>query len=413
LNEQSLVVDRFEPAAGMCVSHNLRLVRPLGSGAMASVWVAEHRTLGIERAVKFLSPELSEDDTVAERFDREAKAIARINSPHVVEVFDNGCLDCGIPFIVTELLRGEDLAELITREGALSLEETVALVTQVARALDAAHALGIVHRDLKPGNIFVSAGEDGPSFKVLDFGIAKAPEERGEDRITITKTGHAMGTPGFMSPEQWLNAKGVDPRSDLWALGAVAYCALTDEVPFDAESPAKAMFATCSGDLPPASDFDPDIPPELDAWFAKAMARRPEDRFESAAQMARTFSAIVAERRERLSFSSRPTTMIPERLVPWPEMDEHEAGPPSVAPVASTVPPPASAGSAARLAWRKRARTVARTVIGALTATALLGAVGVGTMYERGAQARAKSVLVRSARSSVVITGTTAQPTDR
>lgn len=393
---------------GMHIASHLRLVRRLGSGAMASVWLAVDERVGSRVAVKFLSAELALDDDVAERFEREAKAVARIACDHVVRVFDHGRVDDDIPYIVMELLDGEDLAERITREGALSLEETAQIVAQVAWALDSAHTLGIVHRDLKPGNIFIGGSDEDPHYKVLDFGIAKDPDGAGEDRITITKTGHAMGTPGFMSPEQWLNAKGVTPKSDLWALGAVAYCALTGEIPFDAESPAKAMFATCSGTLPPASGFVPDLPREIDAWFDKAMSRRPEDRFDNALQMADAFTAIVIAERGRMSLSDRPTMMMPERI--------HADETPSVPPVALSVPPsrpldrtapPADAlESPGRLRWRKRARAVAHAVMAAMTVTAAVATVGAAAIHERETRGAAAPKLVRTDRGSLRITGT-------
>jgi serine/threonine-protein kinase len=171
---------RMEPHPGMSVTPNVRLVRPLGRGGMGSVWLAEHLALDTRVAVKFISPDVPKSllPALLERFQREAKAAAKIRSPHVVEIKDLGAMPGGGPFIVMELLEGESLGDRLERIGTMSPPETATLVAQVAKALGAAHALGVLHRDIKPDNIFLMMAHDELLVKVLDFGIAKLADVR-------------------------------------------------------------------------------------------------------------------------------------------------------------------------------------------------------------------------------------------
>jgi len=198
---------------GTLVGSNVRLVRVLGQGGMGSIWVADHLTLQTQVAVKFMTAEVAKNPDGAARFTREASAAAQIKSPHVVQTFDHGLTDEGVPFIVMELLEGEDLSRRIQHDGKMSPEHVAPIVSQVSKALYRAHALGIVHRDIKPENIFLSDVDDELLVKVLDFGIAKRSKEVG---FSMTSTGAMVGTPYYMSPEQVMSAKNVDLRSDLW-----------------------------------------------------------------------------------------------------------------------------------------------------------------------------------------------------
>src|SRR5262249_23749353 len=158
---------------------------------------------------------------------------SQVKSPHVVQTFDHGVTDDGRPYIVMELLEGRDLSSYLEAAGRMPLAEVVDLVTQLARGLDRAHARGIIHRDIKPDNIFFGDAGNGEVFvKLLDFGIAKGVETLGSS----TKTGSALGTPFYMSPEQLMGAKDIDARSDLWSVGVVAFEALTGKKPFDADT---------------------------------------------------------------------------------------------------------------------------------------------------------------------------------
>jgi serine/threonine-protein kinase len=271
------------------VTPNLRLVRPLGHGGMGVLWIAQHRTLDSEVVVKFLSDELADDAAAAERFAREAAAAARVKSPHVVQILDYGVTASATPFIVMELLEGRDLGAHIEVHGALSREETTAVVHQLAKALMKTHAAGLVHRDVKPSNIFLCDGDGDLFVKLLDFGIAKrAPSAE----VQSTGSGRCVGTPRYMSPEQ-IVGDGVDARSDLWSLGVVAFECLTAKRPFEGETLGALALAIHTLPLPRPTDVMPSLPPEMDAWFARACARPVEERFASAIEAAESLARAL------------------------------------------------------------------------------------------------------------------------
>jgi hypothetical protein len=279
----------------MMVGAHVRLVRKLGEGGMASVWAAEHLTLHTQVAVKFVSLGLAGDASVLERFRREATTVAKMKNPHVVQVFDHGVTPEGSPYMVMELLEGEDLGGAILRLGSLPVPDVVRVVNQTSKALGKAHSLGLVHRDIKPENLFLT-DLDGEIFvKVLDFGIAKETSARSEAR-SMTTTGSMIGTPYYMSPEQVLSAKLVSSGADLWSLAVVAYHALTGRVPFDAETVAGVFIAIERGVFDPPSVRNPALLPSLDAWFNRALSRDPSVRFASAKELAASFEEAAAGR---------------------------------------------------------------------------------------------------------------------
>ena len=274
--------------AGDLISHNIRLVHLLGAGGMGNVWLADHTGLETQVAVKFMSKELASDLGLVARFGREAKLVARIKSPHVVQIFDFATTPGGIPFIVMELLEGEDLESRIRRR-ELTLEETSRVFIQVCKALAKAHALGIVHRDIKPDNIFLIE-DDGDIFaKIVDFGIAKDDQQA----PGITVSGTTMGTPSYMSPEQLFHPKDVDIRSDLWSVAVVAYRCLTGHLPFAGDSFGAVCVAINGGNFVPPSADHPHLPSGFDGWFEKALSRKLEDRFQSIAEMSNEYLAVL------------------------------------------------------------------------------------------------------------------------
>jgi serine/threonine protein kinase len=194
-------------------------------------------------AVKLIDPEIAKDAGAKERFMREAHAAAALRSPHVVQIIDYAVED-DLPFIVMELLEGENLAQRLKRAGKLSPLETARLLSHVARAVGKAHEVGIVHRDLKPENVFIVHNEDEEVAKVLDFGVAKVESGGFVASGARTRTGSLLGTPYYMSPEQVQGNKEVDHRSDLWALGVIAFEALTGRKPFQSD-----LRETASGSL--------------------------------------------------------------------------------------------------------------------------------------------------------------------
>ncbi|MBI4705998.1 MAG: serine/threonine protein kinase [Deltaproteobacteria bacterium] len=279
---------------GTQVTANVRLVRPLGEGGMGRVWLAEHLALQAPVAVKFISTQVPKSELAAliERFQREATAAARINDPHVVDIKDYGVMSDGAPFIVMELLEGESLGARLSRVGRLGLPEAALVVSQTAKALRAAHALGVVHRDIKPENIFLLTAHDELFVKVLDFGIAKLAGTAPLGR-RLTDTGAMLGTPHYMAPEQLLTPKDVDHRADLWALGVVAYEMLAGEPPFTGETATALCIAICAAQFAPPSSANPEVPPPLDKWFSHALHREREHRFQSAKEMAVAFGAAA------------------------------------------------------------------------------------------------------------------------
>ncbi|KYG03098.1 protein kinase, partial [Sorangium cellulosum] len=279
----------------MQVGAQLRLLRALGQGGMGSVWLAEHVGLKTQVAVKFLRDIYADHPLAVTRLRREAEAAARIQSPHVVRVFDLGFTDQGVPYIVMEHLEGETLHDLVERRGRLSLDETATLLRQTCAALAKAHEAGIVHRDVKPENIFLVAGESEPFVKVLDFGIAKNTAEEAE-RLTVT--GAIMGTPHFMSPEQMAGGAKVGPHSDLWALGVVAYFCLTGQTPFGGATIAAVAVAIDRGPPPPPSRLVPGLPPAIDAWVLSLLEPDPARRVQSARAVLEALDAAVAAPRD-------------------------------------------------------------------------------------------------------------------
>jgi eukaryotic-like serine/threonine-protein kinase len=258
---------------------------------MGSVWVAYNEQLDIRVAIKVMSA-VSSPELVA-RFEREAKAAAQLQSQHVVQVFEHGVHE-GLPYIVMELLTGEDLKQCFRREGRLSEGRTARILGDVCKALRRAHEVGIIHRDLKPANIFLAQRDDEEVVKVLDFGIAKTMMT---DEEGLTQTGALVGTPHYMSPEQARRStRHVDHRSDLWAVGVIAYRALTGKLPYPGTEIIDVLLRVCSDPVPTPSSIAPDLSPEVDFFFERALARDPDDRFQSAREMAEALAALAGSR---------------------------------------------------------------------------------------------------------------------
>ena len=285
----------------------------LGRGAMGEVYAAAHVTTRAEAAVKLLRRELLGDPRHVERFLREVRIAGSIDSPRVVKVLQASTPLDPLPFLAMERLRGRTLGELL-RAGPFTGAKLGALVTQLGEVVDRAHAAGVVHRDLKPHNLFLT---DGGAWKVLDFGVALLGETSG----TLTG-GAAIGTPAYMAPEQ---AKGepVDHRADLYALGAVIYRCLTGRVPFVARDAPALLYAVVHIMPLRPSAFGP-VPPHLEAFLQIALAKAPDARFESGAELARAFAA--AEQRALPDVLLRRARKLGHHLR-WtePELTDHKA----------------------------------------------------------------------------------------
>ncbi len=311
---------------------------------MGSVWAAQNTQLEAPVAVKFMAPDAVGSPELVARFQREAKAAAQIRSPHVVQIFEHG-MHLGLPFIVMELLEGEDLGSRLRRAVRLSLAETCEVVTQVCKALRRAHEMGIVHRDLKPANVFLARHDEDEVVKVLDFGIAKslAPAAEGDD--ASTQTGTLVGTPHYMSPEQAQRSKQIDARSDLWSLGVIAFRAVTGRVPFKGDDLINVLVKVCTEPAPVPSSIAPELGPEVDAFFARALCRDLDGRFQSAREMSDAFAALLGRRSlsSELSLAAfvPPSSPASLRVPPPPPSSPGSgpAGPPHVAPAAPKPPP--------------------------------------------------------------------------
>jgi serine/threonine-protein kinase len=270
--------------AGMVVANRFKLERLLGEGGMGAVWLAHHTGLDVPCAVKFIHAEAATSPEVRARFEREAKGAAQLRSPNVVQILDHGTWE-GTPYIAMEYLEGEDLDMRLERQRKLGLQETLGITIQVARALARAHAAGLVHRDLKPANIFLVHDDDREIAKVLDFGIAKSQSLTLSSADSKTKTGSVMGTPYYMSPEQAQGTKEVDHRSDLWALAVVVYQCITGTLPFDSMALGDLFVKIIVGPIPMPSSVAV-VPAGFDAWWTRATQRDPNERFQSAKELA-------------------------------------------------------------------------------------------------------------------------------
>ena len=286
------------------LNERYKLLRPLGQGSQAFVWVAEHLALGSQVAVKLIDPELAKQEDARQRFAREALAAAKLRSAHVVQMLDHG-IEGEQPFIVMELLDGEDLFDRLDRRKKLTLPETSRIVTQVSRALMRAHAEGIIHRDLKPENVFLVRNEDDELAKVLDFGVAKIVTPAKQVMVR-TGVGTLIGTPHYMSPEQVKGVTDIDHRSDLWSLGVIAYQSLTGQLPFDSEGVGDLLIRITLNEPLKPSTVVPDLPHEFDMWFAKACAKNPDERFQTAREMAEALAKVCGI----LPVSSQPGQLL-------------------------------------------------------------------------------------------------------
>lgn len=272
------------------IANRYELQAAIGEGAMGRIWKALDRHLRRPVALKLMAPEHAASAMSRTRFELEAMAIAKLCNQHVVQIHDYG-FDEGAPYIVMELLQGEDLEARLGRAGRLPLSAVISIVNQASRGLAAAHGVGIVHRDLKPANLFLARTDAGELVKILDFGVASM---LGND---IASSEALVGTPLYMSPEQ-VRCSQIDHRSDLWSLAVVAYHALTSEPPFQAQQLASMIVNIAIAPFPAPSALVPDLSPEVDRFFERALAKNPAQRFSSARELAAAFAAL-AEPKDR------------------------------------------------------------------------------------------------------------------
>jgi serine/threonine-protein kinase len=310
-----------------------RIQRKLGAGGMADVYLAEDQELGRRVAIKILNGRHANDDQFIERFRREAKNAAALNHPNIVSIYDRGEAE-DTYYMAMEYLDGRTLKELIVSRGAAPMNVAIEYARQILSALRFAHRHGIVHRDIKPHNVLV----DGEGrVKVTDFGIARAGTSQ------MTETGSIVGTAQYLSPEQ---ARGgeVDPRSDLYSLGVVLYELLTGKTPFDGETPVEIAMKHLSTAVKPPSKLRPDIPRELDMVVLRALAKNPDERYQSADEMEADLERVARGANVAAATVDTATQVLRR---PAPAVAESATAATMIAPPASTgtrvMPPPVAA----------------------------------------------------------------------
>jgi serine/threonine-protein kinase len=326
---------------GIGIDPWLELVKLVAAGSMGEVWRGYHRGLDLPVAVKLLAQDFVSQDDVRERFRREARAAAKIESPHVVRYLDYGETADGRPFIVMEWLTGVTLQQLLDEQGPLAPRKVAFIVEQLARALAAVHAAGVVHRDVKPDNVLLVPSSSRLLIKLVDFSVSTCIATR----TRLTQPGTLIGTPAYMSREQVLHGSA-DWRSDLWSLGVVAYELMTGELPFYGETIGAMCAAIVEGRCALPSAVMPELGSAMDSWFEKATAPKPHDRFDSATELAEGFVAAI-----RSSFGE-------DALRPSGELDSPASArspePPAADDVITTLSPAVrDTERAARRSWSR------------------------------------------------------------
>jgi serine/threonine protein kinase len=266
---------------GEVLGGKYEVVRKVGEGGMGEVYEARHHLLGRRFAIKLLRPEFVRSRKMQRRFSREALSASRLESDHVVAVIDCGHLSEGVPYYVMELLRGQDLRNLLRQSGRLDVAHAARLIVDVCRGLQIAHGSGLVHRDLKPENIFVAVGDDGRECaKILDFGVVQLCGGN-----STADDGALVGTLKYMAPEQALGQALVDQRADLYALGAILYECITGVVPHPGRNKEEVLFHVMNQEPKPLAEFGLDLSSDVVLIIRRALERRPEMRFQFATEL--------------------------------------------------------------------------------------------------------------------------------
>jgi eukaryotic-like serine/threonine-protein kinase len=262
-----------DPLIGTTIAGRYLIEEAIGEGGMATVYAARHRLVDRPCAVKVMNPSLGKNEVIRERFRREAKAAQKLAHPNIIEIFDQGETPEGSLYLVMEILQGQTVADLLERQGSVSLERTLSIAIQIARALARAHDLEVIHRDLKPENIFLAQGaDDFDRVKLLDFGIARSMQD-----TRLTGAGEVFGTPQYMAPER-ITSIDAGPGADLYALGVILYEMLCGTLPFEAADVTTYFIKHLKEMPPPPRKRDPSIPEPLDTLIMELLAKDPKDR---------------------------------------------------------------------------------------------------------------------------------------
>ena len=334
---------------GDIIAGRYRVESELGCGGMGVVLAVRHIALGARMALKVMRPDIAAEPESARRFLREARAAARIESDHVVRVFDVGTLDSGQPYMAMEYLDGMDLGRLLAERGRLPLAEAVEFLLQASDALAEAHALGIVHRDLKPSNLFVVHRRDGTfELKVLDFGAAKIVKRSAPQELSGSTNSQLVGTPQYMSPEQLRATPDLDARTDIWSLGVILFQLISGALPFHGDTFPELCASIIAGlpaELPEAS-------PELAETLRRCLAKAREARYANVDELIEALSSLAPEsvRASRVSMTVRraaaresfratpePVLEMPSTVLQPGESNPSSLGGTTVAPLARSV----------------------------------------------------------------------------
>ena len=348
------------PREGDRIAGKYVVEKVLGEGGMGVVVAARHEALDQRVAIKFLLPHVVSDPLIVERFAREARAAAKIQSAHVARVIDVGTLDDGAPYMVMEYLEGEDVEAYLERKGPLEIPDAVGIIIEACEAIAEAHMASIVHRDLKPANLFLARTPGRRVVKVLDFGISKFSKDTKGPK---TQTGGLLGTPYYMSPEQLTDTKNVDGRSDIWTLGVILHQLLSGVVPFFGETLPEVVGQILKNAPGKLRDTRADVPEALEHVIQKCMSSNPALRFADVGELVTALAPFAPGAQAHVAAVTRSLGGM--------------SGPPSArnpigvaATVASDRPPPPPTGSALEIDLVRRSdRPASAGTLSALAST--------------------------------------------
>ncbi len=304
---------------GTLLAGRYRVIELLGVGGMGSVWIAEHLALKRRVVVKFHEEAFvgAGREVALKRFLREARALSAVRHRNVCELHEAGRTEAGEPYLILELLAGQTLAARARHGEPMSIPEAIQITIAICQGLEAVHAAGVLHRDVKPENIFLHEAGGDVVPKLIDFGLARSAESKGR----ITQTGNAIGTPGYMAPEQARGLSDIDHRADLHALGVTLYEMLTGELPHSGESPMDLLLTSATEEPTPLSTWNPRLRGPLEDVVMKAIARDPDDRFPSARSMRLALTALTSDApKPALASGARRPPPIPAKpAIPKPK----------------------------------------------------------------------------------------------
>ena len=424
--DQTALQSAHELQPGMIIRNKYEILDRIGVGGMGVVYRVRHLTFNEVCAIKIVNDVIAGDANFLQRFQKEAVVTRKLRHPNAVRVDDFDYTEDGRPFIVMELVEGKNIGEILQEEGPFRVPRAVRIATQVARALGVAHKLGVVHRDIKPGNILLTTDEQGQeTAKVLDFGIAKLREVAGDANAGMTMTGMVVGTPLYMSPEQFMGKKAgeeIDGRTDLYSLGVVLYQMVTAQLPFEGDTLYSLMMQHVEGTVRPPHELVPElhIPESLSRVILKSIDKAREQRFQTAEefiaaldQVANDQAAKVPAPSDQFSsdqiapidatslFRGSQASPVPTKTVP--SVATNVMTPPlsTAAPMALPIAAPASAASSlntapSRLPARKQCRS-AFSAAANLSAEAFPAPHGSGLGSRAGCRRRISEVSIVAA----------------